>query len=99
MTAFQFHYGSIRTYSIFPLLMLYPTFNSIMVQLEQADHIWQNLENSFQFHYGSIRTILILSNTFQATTTFQFHYGSIRTRDSQTQAACSNTLSIPLWFN
>ena len=55
-TAFQFHYGTIK--SRLPLVMLVPVmlFNSTMVRLKAVNEVVNTNLVSFQFHYGTIKS-------------------------------------------
>ena len=77
-SVFQFHKGTIRTWTLFHSLSLTLYFNSIKVQLEHVESPIVDVNHEFQFHKGTIRTNRIHGSN-GGRYKFQFHKGTIRT--------------------
>ena len=75
---FQFHKGSINTFSGSGVGLFNTGFNSIKVRLIQTYLVNQYEVKKFQFHKGSINTFFFDSEKIFSSL-FQFHKGSINT--------------------
>ena len=90
---FQFHKGSINTFSGSGVGLFNTGFNSIKVRLIQTYLVNQYEVKKFQFHKGSINTAEVEGNKYKWKT-FQFHKGSINT-GSIIHSAGLKDVSIP----
>ena len=74
---FQFHYGTIKSFSVGWYEEIAPYFNSTMVRLKASSSALPVSLYLFQFHYGTIKrqTNCGLRCSSQV---FQFHYGTIK---------------------
>ena len=76
---FQFHYGTIKSFSRALLQQRNVHFNSTMVRLKELNNLINQSQTIFQFHYGTIKRKKLIRLPV-LTIWFQFHYGTIKSK-------------------